>query len=118
MLMLILWQRLEDLEYDREKRSVRGPGASDRPHRREHHQHSGGSREHRRSSNHHHNYTKVSTVDTDAHGLSQSAIVQPVSNRPDGLAITVRQGTPSRSVTQEGKNRLAALLGKGSSGGR
>ncbi|KAF6026649.1 BICD2 [Bugula neritina] len=101
---LALTQRLEDLEYDREKRSVRG--SVDR------------RRDFRRTSSHH-NHTKVSS----AEATSPSAAGNPtsysgfslLSQKPQGLAVTVRQGTPSRSVTQEGKNRLAALLGRASS---
>ena len=90
---------MEDLEYDREKRSVRGERRRDRDHRSD-----------RRT----HNHTKVSA---DNSAASNSAAANNNNNhtvtaRGDNLTVTVRQTTPQRNITQEGKNRIAAFLSK------
>mgnify|MGYP001797278868 CR=1 FL=1 len=92
---------MEDLEYDREKRSVRGERRRDRDHRSD-----------RRT----HNHTKVS-ADNSSAAASNSAAANNNNNhtvtaRGDNLTVTVRQTTPQRNITQEGKNRIAAFLSK------
>ena len=94
---------MEDLEYDREKRSVRGERRRDRDHRSD-----------RRT----HNHTKVSADNSAAAAAASNSAAannnnnHTVTARGDNLTVTVRQTTPQRNITQEGKNRIAAFLSK------
>lgn len=123
------------MEYDREKRSVRGEKRRDSKSDRRlysHHNQTKVSGEESRTSplrltstvtrssssgaitnNNSSNNQGHSSAVTSNGGSGGPALVPALGNGSQKqLSVTVRQGTNARNVTQEGKNRITAYLNK------